>query len=261
MAITNLAEFTDYVKLMLGMPVVNVEIADTQIAQCVSDAIDEFTRYSYGEGLYQDFIMVDLSAGVSAYPVSSAVSDAIDISLSFGDRGIGDINTLFSPSHLLLYNDWIAGGYPGGNYGSQGAGFGGQGQAGLGGSMMLSNFMVTLTYLEEIKNLFSKKYVVDYISTRNEIRITPTPQQSQRAMINVWKREDAANLYNHILVKKLALAKCRYLLGWHLYKYEMTLPGGGRLNGQRMMDDGAAQEEKILDDIRMQTEPPGFEVG
>lgn len=121
--------------------------------------------------------------------------------------------------------------------------------------------MITLQYLEEIKNIFSKRYTVDYISSRNEIRIIPPPQQSQTAMINVWKKEDSEKLYNHPLLKKLVLAKAKKLLGWHLTKYAMTLPGGGTINGQILIDQGKEEEEKILDEMRMQSEPPMFEIG
>ncbi len=51
--VTSLSEMRDYVKRELGAPVNCIELTDDQVDQSIENAIAMFTRYMYGEGLYE----------------------------------------------------------------------------------------------------------------------------------------------------------------------------------------------------------------
>ena len=219
--ITTEEEFIQYLKLMMGNPVVNVEVADSQFSQCIYDAVQTFQRYNYDEGNIRDAIILNLSAGVAQYNMSAYnIDSVIDVKLS---QGTNNISTLFTPQHNLLYNDFVNGG---GIFGTNN-----NGAAGLGGGMVLGNYVVQMTYLAEIEELFTRKYVADFHEARGIMNIRPTPDLNTVGIIFVFRKETAELLYNHVLVKRLALAKARQLHGWALIKYNLSLPGNGAING------------------------------
>jgi hypothetical protein len=244
--ITNEAEFIQYLKLMMGNPVTNVEVADSQFSQCIYDSIQQFQEFNYGEGNVRDVLTINLKNGVSAYSLSGLNIDSVlDIQLT---NSIYNINQLFSPTHMLLYNQFQSGQYPGG--------------AGLGGSSVLGNYQIQMMYLSEIQEMFQRRYVCDYSEWSQTLNVRPTPNQDDVGVLMVFRKESALNLYNHPLVKKLALAKARQLHAWALIKYSMSLPGGGNIGGGNDLMSRAVQDEKdTLDDIRLTGNPPLFFVG
>lgn len=251
--ITNEAEFISYVKRMLGNPVINVEVADVNISDCIYDGIQEFQRYGIGEGSVRDVMVVNLSAGVPTYDLSGYGIDAvIDLQLT---QNTNSINTLFSPQHTLLYADWVNhGAYPGGPGGSGGA-------AGMGGAMIVSNYFITMTYLSEIEELFCRKYVCRFNEASGQLTVTPTPNIDTVGLIFVFRKETAINLYNHPLVKKLVIAKVKKIWGRSLNKQSISFPGGGTLNGGEIKQEGIDEEKEILERISAESSPPIFMVG
>jgi len=247
--ITTLPLFRDYIKRQLGHPVLCVELADEQLTELIRDAVDIFQRYMYSEGTYKDFLIFTIEDGVSAYTMTSAISDVIDIQLSTGNNGI---NTLFSQTHNLLYNDWVVqGGYPGGPGGGPSYGTG----------MALTNYDVAMMYLDEAKAKFGRRYRVNYRDATNELMVTPLPTETLTGVLEVYSRHEATDIYNHILVRKLAVALAKKLWGLHLKKYSLTLPGGGTLNGDGIYQDGLNEEERVMDAIFKEAQPPDFFIG
>lgn len=245
--ITTLPLFRDYIKRQLGHPVLCVELADEQLTQIIQDAIDIFQRYMYVEANYKDYLTFTVSAGTSAYTVGDDIQDVIDFELTSGVNGI---NTLFTQTHNLLHNDWVVnGGYPGG--------------PGGGGStnLQLTNYDISMMYLDEIKAKFARKYRVLYKDATNELVLVPTPNEDLTGLLEVYSRHEASDLYNHILVRKLATALARKQWGLHLKKYTLTLPGGGTLNGDSIYNDGLNDEDKVMEQIYKEASPPDFFIG
>lgn len=247
--ITSELEFINYLKLMMGNPVVNVEVADEQFSQCIYDSIQLFQRYHYGEGNVRDVLTISLSAGTSAYQLPEDIDSVLDIKLS---QGLNNINTLFTPQHNLLYADFINGNmYNSSNGGS----------AGLGGAMVVGNYYIQMMYLTEIEEIFTRKYVCDLNSNNKIMTVKPTPNVDTTGIIMVYRTESAINLYNHPLVKRLALAKARQLHAWHLQKYNISIPSGATLNASELMSRAVEEEKQVLADIVAESEPPIFICG
>ncbi len=243
--ITSMAEMGDYIKLKLGMPVINVEVKNIQIYQEIQDAAEEFWRYSYDEGSKRDYLTLSASAGVDEYPLSGQdILDIVDFDFSFGIDGI---NTLFSPTHTLLYKDWVVRGQHPGAPGATG--------------MVLTDWYIGMSYLEEIKNTFGKRYTCYWRPLSQTLKIVPTPHENMIGLIVVFKKESLQNLFNHILFRKLCIAKVKKLWGSILDKNEMNFPGGGRVNGAKIEQQGIEEEQKILDRIEKEAPPCDFFVG
>lgn len=247
--ITSKEEFQTYILTRLGHPVINVEIAPQQIDVLIQDTVDDFFRYNVDEATYLQYTTLVVSAGISEYSLSGYnIEAAYDLDLSYGYDGI---NTLFSPTHVLLYDQWVTkGGYPGG----PGTGAGNQG-------MVVTEWEIAMEYLEQIKMSFGKQYRVKWHGGREVLEIIPTPQQCMCGMVALYRREQVEYVYNHPLVRKLAVARAKIQWGLHLSKYNVTLPDGLTINGRDLISDGQAEEEKWFDRIISESSPIDFFVG
>lgn len=264
--ITTLEEFRNYIFVKLGQPVINVEVAPEQIDVIIWDTVQDFQRYNYGEGTYLDYTTLCVSAGVSEYSVAgSDIEAGYDIQLSYG---LGGINTLFTPLHMLMYNTanqpgGIMGGGAGGGVAGMGAA-GGYGAAGGGvnyGVGALTTYETAMEYYELAKMYFGEHYIVSYNLSKDALIVTPTPEQTMIGTIAVYRRARSERLYNHPLVKKLAVARAKVQWGLHMTKYGVTLPDGITINGQDLMSQGREDEDKYLDQMRREGEPIDFFVG
>jgi hypothetical protein len=109
---------------------------------------------------------------------------------------------------------------------------------------------------------FGLSYNTEYRRSNSTVIVTPTPTVSGALLLRVYKKEDTINLYNHILIKDLAVGLCKKLYGgMNLGKYNVTLPGGGTINYQFIYDQGKEETELALEAIRSEGNPMPFLVG
>ena len=247
----SLSDMREYILTRLGQPVINVELAEQQLDVIIYDTVQDFNRYNYGDGVDLVNTTLLVSAGVSEYYVGdSGIEAAYDIGLS----SMGDINALFSPTHLLLYNDWVNNGnYPGGP-GNGMYSFG-------GGGGMLTSYEITGEYMAQANQMLGTTYTVKYNYNAQTLVVTPTPQQCMIATLKLYCRTDADKLYNHPLVKKLAVARAKIQWGLHLGKYTITMPDGSTMNGFEIMNRGYEDEEIVFQRISDESEPCDFFIG
>jgi hypothetical protein len=194
-----------------------------------------------------DFMGFTVSAGVSAYSTEGwNLASVVDLNLSVNDDGI---NVLFTPTHQLLWRDWVVhGSYPGGP----------GGVASEYTGMILADYEVAMQYLNDIEDMFNMRIHVQYLEDQQRIIMYPTPTTTGTALLNVYKKNVAENLYNNKLVKRLAVAEAKIQWGNNLNKYNMTLPHGGTINGESILTQGKEEKEKVMEDIVQESEQPFF---
>jgi hypothetical protein len=258
MAITSITDWDGmrhYIVTKLGAPVINVELSEEQIDLAIEDTIRDFWTYNTGRGHYMDYIVFQTSCGVSEYPMSairdlktSAVYDDIESIYDFSVReGLDGLNTLFSPQHILLYDQYVTqGGYPGGPTDNAGIG------------LTLTNYYTSMMYINMIRESFGKWYTATWIPGKNIMKIVPTPDTCVLGCIVVYRRQLATDLFNDPLIRKLALAKAKIQWGRHLTKYTGNLPDGLNINGDAIMTEGKEEEEKYLQWMRQESHPTDF---
>jgi len=106
-----------------------------------------------------------------------------------------------------------------------------------------------------------RNYYCQYSNNTKILRIFPTPEISHPSMLTIWRNENATDLYNNILLKKLAVASCKILWSSILAKYSINLPGGGSLNWQAYMDRGEKEYDAAMQAIVLESRAPEFFVG
>lgn len=248
--ITSMEEFRAYIKQELGAPVVCVEVSNDQLNNAINKAYKYFSRYMYGEGLYEDFIKLQVTSGTSAYSLSG-IEDAMDIDFS----SCCNLNALFTPANLFT-QPYISHS----NYNSFGSSLNGNYGYNATGGLELAEWDIAMGYLKDWKERFCKTYRVDYRQGPGILQLVPTPMTSGTALIRVYKKESAMDLYNHIFFQELACAFARIQWGNNIGKYSITLPGGGTMNGAEILQFGIAERDRILERLETEGEPNDFYV-
>lgn len=243
--IDSILDARNYIRRRLGHPVICVEIADEQLNDIICDTIQDADRYLYGEGNYRDYMVFSITSGVSDYQMDNTITDVVEFDYT---SLVDGINVLHSPTHMLLYNDWVVNGnYPGGGYSE--------------GASSLVGYDLAMTYLKEVESQFAISYNADFHEPSGILKILPTPKKSGTGLLKVWKKSDVNDMMQHPLVKKLMVARAMMQWGLHLKKYQVTLPGGGTTNGDGIYSDGLAMEEKTMERLMSEGEFPQFFVG
>lgn len=237
----------NYIKKRLGAPVVCVEIDDMQLDLIIDDAIQDAGRYLYGEGTKRDYLTFSITKGQSDYELDCNVGDVIAFEYM---SHLDGINVLHSPTHMLLYNDWVNGGnYPGGP---------GSAQTPQGSPGGLVEYNIAMMYYEEIKNQFKTIYSAEYHEPSRKLKLLPTPTQDGTGVLTVWKKSDIQNMMDHPIVKKLMVARAMMQWGMHLGKYQIQMPGGGTTNGDTIYQNGLVLEEKAWEQLTTEGDFPQF---
>ena len=155
--------------------------------------------------------------------------------------GADGINTLFTPTHQLLYQDWVVNGnYPGSGTQSNSGGVG----------MGMTDYTVSMMYLEEIKRTFGREYSVSWNQYTQNLKITPCPKTDLVGLLFIWKKISIEQLFNNINFRRLCVGEAKKTWGGLiLSKTNMNLPGGGQFNGQFIYEQGVKEYDSALDDI------------
>ena len=259
--ITTLSDMRYYIKTMLGYPAINIELPDSVMNQVVEDACQNFARYNEGEGSYKDYVIFTTSGGVREYPVSgiwnpttSAYLDNVQDVYDFGVAiGLDGINIMFTPTHILLHDQYVTqGAYPGGSMGAMGVNDG----------LTLTNYTIAQMYIKSIGEYFGKTYRISYRTGKETICIDPMPSGSYTGILILSRKSADSELYNHPVVKRLCVGRCMQIWGGLvLDKYNGTLPDGLTINGGAIYDRGTTMYDKALEDCWKESSPPSFIVG
>jgi hypothetical protein len=248
--ITSKQEFRNYIRSMLGggspgEGILNIEVSTEQFNNAIDKAVKESYRYLAGEGIYEDYFVFTLSAGVSAYDMSgSDVYGVIDFEL--GSTGTNSINHLFSPMNLLYGSAW-----------SQ------MFTGGGGGGLALANYQSMLLYLETIKDFFTISYKLDFNELEQRLIVVPSPTENCAGILRLWRKETAINLYNNVLVQDLTIAIVKTIWGTTLRKNPMTLPDGSNTRefGKEIYEEGTQEKKDLIKKMNAGVEGEGDWIG
>ena len=251
--IYNIDDMVEWVARELGHPEINVELKPETIKQQIYNSRHEYLRYAGGEGYYQDYFVVKLPANCSEIKVKDLVDangdkidEDIDYIYSFDtSSGMGGINELFTPTHLLL--------------GGQAGGGGGLFQSfGSGSGMMLAEYETAMMYLEDVKRAFGKSYQVRFIPGKEVIKVTPAPKMDVIGVLSAYNNQKLDDMFNLVNFRKLCVANTGYAWGHRLRKNTVQFPDGSSVGGGEIKSD----YQEMLKDIReiIEAESEGFDI-
>lgn len=241
--IQNVAQLRNYIKLMLGSPVICIEISDQQLDYIIGDALRYVHRYYFRRGHFRDYLIMELQPGKTHYKICQELETVVDFQTS---NWLGDINELFTLPHNALYDSVMSMNsssiFRGSCYGNS-AGYGD----------MLGNWNASLMWLEQAKIDFGEAYQVRYNEAEKELSVWPTPRKPVRGIMEVYKRQRSIKVFNDIMFRKLVVASAGMVWTNALRKYSLTIAGGGSLNADSLYSSYKEQYDYCLENIRLES--------
>ena len=202
-------DLADYCLRKLGAPLLNIEIADEQIEDCIHEALEYYHEY-HNDGIERD---------VFKHQVTSDDIERGYINLPEGIVGILKV-VPFSGAYTT---DFL---------------FDGQYQFYLSELKFLhnyntSNFYTTMSYLSHVDFLFNKEKQFRFNRRMNKLFLDvnwSTIKEDSYLILEVYRELDPEtyeSVYNDRWLKKYTTALMKQQWGQNLSKYEgMELPGG-----------------------------------
>jgi hypothetical protein len=304
---TQKSELADWIRRKLGEPLISPPLEESQLDDCIDDAVFYFGDQAGGVGNEQQYFIIDVKEDRNVYDNGSLVSleegncDPFDVSTASGSgaykiycseyqlpRNVVGIMQEFpgnsssasfsSEGQILRYGAMSAGagavssmgagggfgfnlmsGGGGGQYGTRGGS-----RTGSGAGLDIVSYELAMQYLSMWNQRYTVKLRAQFLEQARKVRFSPMPK-SGHIMLGVWARVADQYLYEHMWVRRYALALAKEQIATNLKLYKnVALPGGTTLNVEDYQSESKEEKEKLiqeLDDGRWSYPPPAFLIG
>lgn len=222
----------EYIKNILGAPVINIEITETQLNYCIDDAIREFSEVAH-EGNEIVTLVMDLQEGKFEYILDGRIKNIkrLAITSASGINGVTQAGGVFlTPTELFASSVSI-------------------GSLSLGTSSALSNLIVGLANISMYNSLFNVPPRWDFNEYTKTLRFYENVNvKTDKILMEVYLAytpREVDYIYNNNWVKSYATALAKKTWGNNVGKYEAVLIGGNKINYQRLIDEATKEIEEL----------------
>lgn len=235
-------DLVEYIKARLGHPVIDLELELCErnglghAHLAIQDSLDWMFRHSQDEADYKDFMVLKLRRGIVEYILPEDVSDVIEAQATWGNG----------------YTPWM----------SFDVGAGESLVATTGWAQFdLVTYVAAMRYLADVKKLVGVQYTLNYHPHERKLRVKPHPKEDRYVMVEVYRKDSLSEIFNMVNFRDLCVARTRYIWGSILAKDDVSLPGGGRVNGESILSL-AKEELKVAEErIIGESAPPRIMIG
>jgi hypothetical protein len=241
---TTLASLKEYIKRRLGDPLNNIEIADTQMDDCIKEALDHFKEY-HVDGTDEAVYLLSVTDGTSLYTLPTQIEQVIRV---FPDSDF--LTTDGEAFEIPVY--WSGMGYPA-QYGSIPYMI----------EVSIADMQFVRTQMALVDKFFEKNLRFDFNATTKRFALYEAPSEDKLLALKVFQSDtDVTKLYDNKWFKKYAIALCGIQWGVNLTKFtNVSLPGGAQMNGEQIEARYLAQKEALEEELERYIEPTDIYVG
>lgn len=228
----------DFVLARLGAPVVRVELSDFQVLTAIDEAVTKLdyhapnwcTNYMTfitkgGENVYElpKFVMNNMQYVVYKKTLLSVAAHESTLEFDFFVKYFQD---------NFLFKDFS-----------------------------IADFLLMTSHLEQIRKILSRDGTFEVVDGQ-KLFIYPVPLMKEEVIVQ-FRTLNSDTLHPYFLnwLQKFSTSICKVILGGIRGKYD-TIPspgGGARLNGDSLISEGNAEQEKLIEDLLLEIEePPAF---
>lgn len=229
-----LAELKQEILIRLGSPVINIELADTQMDVYIKDAVDKFIE-THMDGVDEGYIIFELTKDVLEYTIPTNIHSISDV------QGVS--SSLIKDEPLLLQSfimtDFL--------YGSP---------------VDLPSLEIWKQDIKNFQSYFSNKKRFEFNATTHKLKIF-NADVSESVMLKVQISPTSEEIYNNSWFKKYVTCLCKLAWGKNISKYVGgSLPGGVSLNYDLIISEAKEEKLQLEEELfMMYQEPIDFLVG
>lgn len=219
----------ELILLELGAPMVDIDLKIlpdaispmNHLDKAINETLDYYFRYNTNESIYQTWIMIPAIPNQSIYKMPNNIESVIEVWPSRGGILQSPFMMIDSSSFETLismnanFNEWD-----------------------------IASYTASRLFMAEVNKAvgehFYPKMVVNEKGEK-ELHIFPPPRDTgfRRTIVGrAYKRAELGAVYGHPFFVKIAAGAMMQIWGRSLGKFDRTLPGGGRVNGSEIKNDG-----------------------
>lgn len=229
--ITNISDLINYIKRRLGYPVVNLEITDQQIFDCIHLTIQKFLEVGYS-GTQLRFQVFNTNVNNNVYILPYEVVSVLkvyEINENLNSDQIFSINNMLIQDFFHNSPQFMAG--------------------------SLLTFELLNQFLDSFSMYFSKQLLYDFNSINKNLYLFNKPNTSKIGVLYYeildYTSSNNINLYDHIWIKQYATELTKYQWAQNLIKYSgSVLPQGLQLNAEKLMEEAKEKIDKLEEELQ-----------
>ena len=230
----------DYVRTMLGEPVITVQLTDKQIELIIDSVIEKFSEFAY-DGQDIRYMVVPIFEGVKEYKIDSRIASIIELKVNSLSNSLNPVAAFSIPDGYTVSSQTSA------------------------SSLSLADYETTLARYSKFDYMFDVSPAYTFNSNNSILTFHEDMSRHHQALIQValeYEPGEVDGIFNHPWIKEMTLAKCRYQWGNNVGKYSGTLINGNTINYSDMKSEGQADIERLDEELLTRWSPPlGITVG
>ncbi len=262
-------ELREYIKGMLGCPLVKVELSDAQIDYNIDKARSEMIKWGIGNATELISFTMPLSAYQTLYELPSGVTTVTKIK-DFSTGRLGGINTLFSTGNILYnmgYLNFLRG----------------------GSTFNMTSYHLALQYMDVLDKYTTSKYIFRYYSFNNTLQVQPPPPSGEYLTLEDGTEIESPGfiyiqaymiaeegldtnevgiydewMWDKVWIQDYSLALCKLTLGRIRSKFSWQTSIGNvgiEMDGDTLLQEGKEEKETLEERLRdEEVFEPGSEI-
>lgn len=253
-------KLVEYTRMMLGHPMIQVDVSDDQILLNIDEAIRKFSDFAYG-GEQRVSLVIDGDENTQDYRLDPRVQSIL--SVSFGNSlgsgmwgnggsvnlgpGWGTIGVGYIP-HITMQGEISS--LEGMSNTSHISGV--AGGIASGTSMdNISNAYVNISQRDTLQSMFAKGVNFEYNSNTKILRVFEKISGPFliEAAVEYQPNPEYDDIYAHPWIKDYVVAITRRLWSTVTGKYSQSLVGGAEINFDKMQTEAEQMIEKLDEDL------------
>lgn len=228
-------EVYQYCKAMLGDGMIDIELDPIHYETALNRSLAVFRQRS-DNAVEESYAFLTLVADQNEYILPAEIQNVRQIfRRSIGSRtGSGVGGTVFEPFNLAYTNTYLLS------------------STNMGG---LLTYELFAQYQELVGKMFGAFINFTYNPQSRKLVIQQRPRGEEQVMLHIYNKKPDFNILSDVYasqwIKDYSLANCKIILGQAREKFvQIAGPqGGSGLNGQALKAEGAAEIEKLTDDL------------
>jgi len=262
-----------YVRSMLGEPLITVDVTDTQIKQIIDEAFRKYSDYAY-DGMQNMLFVIETHKDIQDYLLDNRVAAVHGVSFASGlGSYLSTSNGIWAGLPMM---DQIPVNYVpyvnaegqtsslesmgvGANSATGVAGGVGGGPATGGGKNDPSLAYAMLANSQTLQNLYGSTITWDYNPMNHILRIFK-PLDGEiviEAALHYYPNPDYDDSFDRPWIKDYVTAKTKLIWGNNTGKYDQQLVGGASINYDRLISEAQEEIDKLNEQLLMISPPLG----
>lgn len=215
-----------YVKHRLGYPALELELELEEnnglghIYIAIQDSLDWMFRHNIDESTFADYMIIHLKPGIIEYDVPPGVTDVVEMAPSYGNGFTPWSSFDVGPTESLIATTGWA-------------------------QFDMVTYVAAQRYLADIQKNVGTVYNISFHPVALKLRVFPTPKSARSVVCKIFRKSSISEVFDNILFRDLVVARTKIIWGEILSRDDYTMPGGGKVNGDKLLSDARADLERI----------------